>query len=840
MSHRLTIAAAIAVILASVSEFSLISGAGWLLAVIGAVVVVALAGTVTRLAPVPAAIAATALAAIACVPAFEARLLLVKLAGGAVVACGAVSASRVRAFRLFAGIVTYLGALLLYLNVLLAPIQSWAAFVPTIASLRHLVALAGDGSALASYAPPVSGAPGVLLLAAGSIGLAAIVVDLLAVRLRKPAIAGLPLLVLYMAPIATTAKQGGIGGVFAFLLAASGYLALLSSDGRSRLRGWGRVVTLWHYSGDDERLGGADVGAIAATGRRIGLAAVCAALVVPLLLPSLNLHRPFHGGSGSGPRAFEVGMPDPVDQLHSLLTQPAGEPVLTYRSTAVAGDYLQVYVLNYNSAQGAWTLVQPGATSSVGPSQLARAPGLTAGIKVRFVTTQIKLGQVVGSSAGYSWPIFFLPVPYWPEQVNVPGTWGESASTLMIYSGSADHKDMGYSVTSGQAQLTSADLAIPPRIPPVIADSYLSFDSPVASQLRSIALSIVSRAHTPFQEAVALEQYFLQPGRFKYSLKSLSLPNNAHALLDFLTKDRVGSCQQFAFAMAALARLAGIPSRIAIGYTSGTRRAHGSWLVTTADAHAWPELYFTGIGWLRFEPTPGGHDGQGTAVQPTYLALGNPAGGSPAPSSNPGSSQPNGPTQRGRNVHIPHVQVPDSGTAAAAPVLRHKSSAPPIGQVVLVLLLVAAVAPGSTRIITRRRRWRTASGDVETARAAWLEVCADLDDFGLTCRASESPRAVARRVCAATDIDEPARQAIGRITTVVEHAKYAQIPATAGAIRSDVALVRRSLGRSVSWMTRLRAAFLPSSTLGPLAAFVRRNLGQLTGWVPSASERTAR
>ena len=126
-----------------------------------------------------------------------------------------------------------------------------------------------------------------------------IVVDFLAVRLHRPAIAGLPLLVVYMAPIATTAKVAGLGGAIAFLLAAAGYLALLSSDGRCRLRGWGRVVTVWHYSGEDERLGGADMGTLAATGRRIGLAAVCAALVAPLLLPGLTIHQIF-GGHGSG------------------------------------------------------------------------------------------------------------------------------------------------------------------------------------------------------------------------------------------------------------------------------------------------------------------------------------------------------------------------------------------------------------------------------------------------------------------------------------------------------------------------------------------------------------
>ena len=80
--------------------------------------------------------------------------------------------------------------------------------------------------------------------------------------------------------------------------------------------------------------------------------------------------------------------------------------------------------------------------------------------------------------------------------------------------------------------------------------------------------------------------------------------------------------------MAVLARLIGIPSRIAYGFTSGSSLGDNEWQVTTHDAHAWPELYFSGSGWLRFEPTPSGPTGQGTAYQPTYtdLASGTSAG----------------------------------------------------------------------------------------------------------------------------------------------------------------------------------------------------------------------
>jgi len=109
---------------------------------------------------------------------------------------------------------------------------------------------------------------------------------------------------------------------------------------------------------------------------------------------------------------------------------------------------------------------------------------------------------------------------------------------------------------------------------------------------------------------------------------------SASALINFLTKSKKGYCQQFAFAMAVLARLEGIPARVVVGYTQGSFIGNNSWQVKTSDAHAWPELFFPGAGWLRFEPTPpnsAGLPGQATASAPPYsIPLGG-AGGSTSP-----------------------------------------------------------------------------------------------------------------------------------------------------------------------------------------------------------------
>jgi transglutaminase-like putative cysteine protease len=831
MNHRLTLAAAVAVILASVSEFSLISGAAWLVEAIGAVLVVALAGTLTRLSPVPAALGATLLAGLASVPMLVAHSPYWKAtAAGIIVACAA-SATGLRPLRALAGLATYLAALLLYLNVLLAAGRSFLAVIPTPASVHHLASLVQQGTAATKYQPLVPATHGVLLLAAASIGLAAIVVDFLAVRLHRPAIAGLPLLVVYLAPIATTAKVGGLGGAIAFLLAAAGYLALLASDGRYRLRGWGRVVTVWHYSGEDERLGGADIGALAATGRRIGLAAVCAALVAPLLLPGLTLHQLFGGHSGSGGHHVAVGLPDPVAELRGLLTRSSPRRVLTYRTTAVNGEnYLQIYVLNYDAAASQWDLIRPAASRAVGIGPLEPAPGVVSGTPQLSVRTTVTIPEV----AGFAAPIYFLPAPYWPRQVHVTGSWRESAGTLMIYSGDPSTSGLHYTVTSGEVEPTAAELEAPQHVPAAIEKSYVGFKSAVTPQLTKIAQQVTKGKETAFDKAVALERYFLS-SRFSYSLQS-NVANSPQGLLSFLNVTKSGYCQQFAFAMSVLARLVGIPSRIAIGYTAGKPGPDGTWLVSTADAHAWPELYFTGVGWLRFEPTPAGSEGQQTAVEPSYVTAAVSGGGGPkghagevttGPGSVSASASP--------GVRPPHVQVPGSGSEPVR-AARHHGGGAPVGLIVLAVLVLAAVAPGAARVITRRRRWRSASGDAGLALAGWQELCADLEDYGLRCRASESPRALARRIRSDSGIGAEGGQAITRIASVVERARYAPVPAASGTIRTDVALVRRGLARSAGRAARLRAALLPASTLEPLRASIRQAAGLLTGWMPAAGE----
>ncbi len=92
-------------------------------------------------------------------------------------------------------------------------------------------------------------------------------------------------------------------------------------------------------------------------------------------------------------------------------------------------------------------------------------------------------------------------------------------------------------------------------------------------------------------------------GGFRYDERPPRSPDTP-ALIDFVLTTKAGYCQHYAGAMALMLRLLGIPARVAVGFTSGTYD-DGTWKVTDHDAHAWVEAWFSGHGWVAFDPTPG-------------------------------------------------------------------------------------------------------------------------------------------------------------------------------------------------------------------------------------------
>jgi transglutaminase-like putative cysteine protease len=117
------------------------------------------------------------------------------------------------------------------------------------------------------------------------------------------------------------------------------------------------------------------------------------------------------------------------------------------------------------------------------------------------------------------------------------------------------------------------------------------------------AQDVTRAADTPYETVLALESWFRQEGGFRYDESPPRLESSP--LVGFVTRTKAGYCQHFAGAMAAMLRMLGVPARVAVGFTSGTKRAENMWVVTDHDAHAWVEVWFRGHGWIAFDPTPG-------------------------------------------------------------------------------------------------------------------------------------------------------------------------------------------------------------------------------------------
>jgi hypothetical protein len=835
MNLRITVTAAVAVILASVSLYPLIQGGAWFWAGAGAVIAAAAAGVMTRLQVTRATVAGAVVALIAVVPMLLSPSWVLRAAAVIIVAIPAAGPLQRRVLQALACLITYLATLLIYLNIVFAARLSAIAVIPTRASIAHLWSLAGQGMDARSLAPPVPGSTAVVLLAAGGVGLIAAATDLLAARLHSPALAGLPLLALYSVRITTNARQGGIGGALVFCLGMVGYLALLAVDGRERLRIWGRVVTVW--DGPDSKTSyGVDTKALAASGRRIGLAAACIALVLPLIVPGISVHdllRSNSTGSGStGQGSGSITLPNPLVQMRDQLLNVSTETVLTYRTTAAdpPEQYLQVYVLNYQSGLGAWTLTPFGPWTPVSSRALRPAPGLTATTPSAHPQTEVTFGHAVAGS--YDLKAGFLAMPYAPSALRVSaGAWQEDDQTLMVYSGDTSLSGLTYTVTSNVATPGSAQLDAVGTYPQSVSDAYLDFPTGPGNDLLKLAQQITQGAKTPYQKALKLQSYFTS-GDFYYDV-GVSLPNSIAGLTKFLFSTKTGMCQQFAFAMAGLARLVGIPSRIAVGYTAGSRVGKGEWRVTNADAHAWPELYFTGVGWLRFEPTPGGATGQGTATVPQYA---------PGPTSNLAAGAPGlAPVGVGSGLggagSIPGERRVSGGAGSAG---RHAAQqrSDTIGWILLaaaIIIVAALIAPLTVRTLIRRRRARIV-GDAALAHAAWHELRDSLADYGFGCRPSESPRAATRRMAAAMRLDPAASQAVRRIVSAEERACYAAAPLVGDTLPGDTAAVRRALSQDAGWQGRMRALVFPRSVLVPVWDALQHAL-DVFGWMDALGFR---
>ncbi|HEV7825795.1 MAG TPA: DUF3488 and transglutaminase-like domain-containing protein [Mycobacteriales bacterium] len=732
--------------------------------------------------------AATVLAALALGPVYSDHRWIpyVAAAVAAVVAAGV--GLRALAAPLWVQPVGTVGALVLYVCVFCG------GGLPTPGTLRELGSLAVAGFRdVAELAAPVPSRPGLVLLTVAGVGAVAVVVDVLASGLRTPALAGLPLLGLYAVPVAV--DTGSVGWLW-FALGAVGYLCLLRTDSAEAVRHWGH--SLRTASGTVQRTPAGGSGLAWAS------VALVAAIAVPAVLPSLSPAGLFATGDGAGlgRGSRDVQTVNPITRLKGELQRRGNAEMLRVRTDDPDPFYLRLTTLDVFRRDQGWSQspLAAGVSDRV-VHGIPRDPGLAPDAPGRPAVTAVEVRGLSESR--------YLPVYANVRSVDATGDWRYEPGTQTVFSVRRNTRDLAYTLQSFAVDFRPELLA---QAPPVPADGPVSrrfAGTAPDPRVQGLVDDIVAGARTPYEKAVALNAYFAPSNGFRYSLAT-ERGTTGDDLLDFLTHKQ-GYCEQYASALAYLARRAGLPARVAIGFTRGERR-DGYWSIGTQDAHAWVEIYFEGLGWVPFDPTPLG--GQGNPVPLPYTAPLAASAGDPAASAAP---TPTAGTVPGRSSRADALdrQLSREGGAAGSPLAPPPAASrwPWVLAVVVALALLAV--PGVARTVVRRRRYAVLTGGsgAGAAHAAWDEVADTLTDLGVPVSAASTPRGTALEIGAG--FDEEGRAAMRVLATAEEHARYA--PGVGGppadGLADAVGAVRVRLAGTAGWPARARAAVLPASTV---------------------------
>lgn len=682
---------------------------------------------------------------------------------------------------------------------LLVPSQArLGGFLPTGESTGALVVLVRSGLATsqAVLAPAVvdAGITTLLTLAAGAV---AVITLLIAGPLRRPGAAGLPLLLVVC--VASTLAPGGIG-VLGYLSAALGYLALALTDGDQRVRAWGAVLGRRAPSGV---VNGAGV-----TQRLTAMAATTAALAIGVgaVLPAFTpggdrltdlVDERFSGGAG----AEGLTTVNPFLDIRDDLGSQDDTVLVRYSTTAEDPDPLRI--VTADSFDGAvWV---PSETTLPRSQDVAAGlpapPGASA--EVLSAAPQVSTAIGVGPLAQT-----YLPLPYPAAVVDVAGRWLYDPRTLNVVTTEGTTQGLTYSVTSYDIRPDAAALASAPPdgLDPLWTDLPPDMSVVVADEAARVVAA--ADAGTRYEEALALQQWFRSDGGFIYSLDAPDTTDR-DAVEAFLI-DRRGYCVQFASTMALMARSLGIPARVAVGFLPGEQVEAGQWEIRADDAHAWPELYFEGVGWVRFEPTPSTR----TGGAPEWAV---PDVDAPAPVPSPVPSQ-----------QFPRPQEGDAAQGAGqddegavAGVLRQVVDG--LGRAVPVLMALLLTAglltlPRTWRWWRDRRRVSAAAGnDAATAVLAWTLLLERLADLGAL-PAGVTVREQVRDLIAQEVLDTSASAALLRLAGAAERALFADEPAPAAGLLDDAETVRAEVASSRIRAQRMRARWLPPPTpdiIGP-------------------------
>ena len=481
---------------------------------------------------------------------------------------------------------------------------------PSTATVYDLVAQLGRSiDQIENGIPPVATTSALSLLVTLGFGVVMLLVDPMAMAGHGPAVGGLVLLGGLTVP---AALDPDLLPNWTLIAGASGYALHLMVAHRERQARRGILAepprqSLTIRNTLARRISRLFTPSRAAIGAPIGILLTASALVLALGLSSFATIIGTDGrfsGNGHGHTKnsqTEFGL-NPFTTLRGELDKKKVVELMRVRGLP-GPEYLRALTLTEYVPDQGWQLpTRRGGVDMNG----ALPSGM--GMPVNNPTATIEIHNLAYKDR-------WLPMYGTPMSVNglTPGRWQYDVITNSAYADTAVTEPDW----TERAALPNPSVATLEGSEPVqdVDPSYLQTGG-ITNRIGDLARAVTRNAASPFEKAVTLNRYFLDPAsNFHYSLNTAP-GSSGDQMEDFLFRGKTGYCEQFASAMAVMLREVGVPARVAVGFTSGTPKGDYS-SISSADAHAWVEGYFAGVGWLPFDPTP---LGDGRTVTPSYVA----------------------------------------------------------------------------------------------------------------------------------------------------------------------------------------------------------------------------
>ncbi len=612
----------------------------------------------------------------------------------------------------------------------------WLVGPSSVGRLVDQLGLAGE--IVRSEVAPVAGTPPVVLLCVGGTLAVLLLADGFAAGLRRPLLASGAVLLLWFPPLVlmyTVPWTSFAVTVVALLLGLT-----LDATAVARRAQRDPAVGPQVRRAEQRR-----------TVRTVATAAGITAVALVTATAAAGLQGSVGGWTGLFTTPAGTGrLADDLDMYRSLSSR-SGATVLTY-TTSTGADVGPLRLLTLSSFDGRyWDGGRPGSGDEFGPDDVLfpSQPALMGDP----ITVELTVGTMREAR---------LPLATEPRSVSDAGSgWRFLAERDEVVGDTATQEGDTYTMTVHRRALTPEILRAAPEPAGEVDGVYLEVPrTEHAEDIAALAREVVGAAATDYDRAVALQTYLRSPSLFTYDPHVLP-SRTGDSVWDFL-EQRQGYCVQFASTMMVLARTLGIPARLGVGYLPGEpdRGDTTVWTVTGRDSHAWPELYFEGSGWVRFEPTPAVQ----TGAVPPYAS---PLAGGPVPVVTPTAND--------------ELQLPGATGPALVPSVSPTAGVGvPRDDGVTRRWLVAGgalliLAGGLTLLVLRRRSTRPP----RDAEEAWSRVVGTLTTTGVTLPVATTPRRAAREAAVGweehtgSELPWAVRDGISALARELETERYA-------------------------------------------------------------------